>query len=134
MTCNGERTEEANVPEEGGLPTSQELQQPVTDWLQRWGGDGHPRCSVCGERWSASVAEGNVALQAVPHRRSTFKFSTWRGPNTKRLSVDRMLTTLGDRLHSFHADSAPAVQITCTTCGNMVLFDAYKIGVLERPR
>jgi hypothetical protein len=79
MTCNGERTEEANVPEEGGLPTSQELQQPVTDWLQRWGGDGHPKCSVCGERWSASVAEGNVALQAVPHRRSTFKFSTWRG-------------------------------------------------------
>jgi hypothetical protein len=118
------------MPDVGGLPTSEELRQPVRTWLES---KGNPKCAVCGERWIASLTEDNVALQGVPLMRSTFNLGIWRGPDTQRLSTDRRLTKLGNLLHGFYAGSARAVRITCDNCGNMVLFDAYKIGLLERP-
>jgi len=124
-------TEEANVPDKDGLPTFEELQRPVREWLQQRGGDGHPKCSVCGERWAASVTEDSVAIQAVPHRKNIFRLSVWKGAN---LGPERRATTLRELFQGLYRSSTPVVRITCHLCGNMVFFDAYKMGVLERPR
>jgi hypothetical protein len=116
----------------GGIPTSGESQQTLRDWLQS---RGDPKCAVCGERWTASISEDNVALQAMPHISNTLSLLRWGNPDTRaqRQSTESRLRTLGRTLWALHAGSTKAVKITCESCANMVFFDAYKIGVMERP-
>ena len=115
------------------MPTSEELQQSLRDWLES---RGDPKCAVCGERWASSVSEDNIALQSVPHTANTLSLLRWGNPDTRaqRQSTDSRLRVLGQRLWALHAGSTKAVKIACEQCGNMVFFDAYKIGALERPR
>jgi hypothetical protein len=116
----------------GRIPTSEELHQHLRTWLES---KGDPKCVVCAERWIASISEDNVALQSVPHISNTLSLLRWGNPDTcaQRQSTESRLRTLGQTLWALHAGSTKPVKITCESCGNMVFFDAYKIGVMERP-
>ncbi len=117
----------------GGIPTSEELRQRLRTWLES---EEDPKCAVCAERWVASISEENVAIQSVPHVSNTLSLLRWGNPDTcaQRQSTESRLRTLGQTLWALHAGSTKAAKITCETCGNMVFFDAYKIGAMERPK
>jgi hypothetical protein len=121
-----------NRGSKGHIPTSEELQQLLRTWLES---KGDPKCAVCGEPWTASLSGDNVSLQSVPHTRNTLSLLRWGNPDTRaqRQSTESRLRTLGQTLWALHTGSTKAVQITCNRCGNMVFFDAYKIGAMERP-
>ena len=115
----------------GRIPTSEELQQILREWLES---RGDPECAVCGELWTASISEDNVALQAIPHISNTLSLLRWANPETRaqRQSTESRLRTLGQTLWALHAGSTKAVKITCERCANMVFFDAHKIGAMDR--
>jgi hypothetical protein len=125
----------ADMPSRGGkghIPTSEELQQILRSWLES---KGDPKCAVCAQRWTASITQDNVALQSVPNTRNTLSLLRWGNPDTRaqRQSMASRLRSLGQTLWALHTGSTKAVKITCDQCGNMVFFDAYKIGAMERP-
>ena len=58
---------------------------------------------------------------------------TWPLVRKNGFIPESRLRTLGQTLWALHTGSTKAVKITCDQCGNMVFFDAYKIGAIKRP-